>query len=115
MKANMDIRRELKEANIPLWRLGQIMRCSEMTMVRRLRTELSEAEKNVIRQLIKEIIEEETEDEITMNDYAKLKELRCDCGKLLGKCDSKAEIDCPRCDARVTFKNGEIVSKIPKK
>lgn len=60
-KANMDIRKELKEAGIPLWRLGIAQGCNEVTMVRRLRVELPEKEKNTIREQIKQILKENKE------------------------------------------------------
>ena len=58
-KANLDIRQELKEAKIPLWRLAIKQGCNEVTMVRRLRIELPEQKKQEIRRQIKEILNEE--------------------------------------------------------
>ena len=60
-KANIDIRQKLKEANIPLWRLAIKQGCSEVTLVRRLRMELSDKDKISIRNQIKEIISEDME------------------------------------------------------
>lgn len=111
MKANMDIRNELREAKITLWQLGQMMRCSEMTMIRRLRTELSEAEKNVIRKHIERIIEERTADEFSKVDFSILSELRChNCGKFLGRCNGEAEIVCPRCKKLNRFAGVQAIS-----
>lgn len=96
MKANIDIRKELRKANIPLWKLGITMGVSEMTIIRKLRTELSETEKNVIRRHIKRIIAEESDDE---NDYfSSLKEFRCvKCNRLLAQSNSETKVKCPRC------------------
>lgn len=60
-KANLDIRQELKDANIPLWRLAIKQGCNEVTMVRRLRLELPDDDKASIRNQIKEIITEDME------------------------------------------------------
>lgn len=60
-KANLDIRQELKDANIPLWRLAMKQGCNEVTMVRRLRIELPEEDKSSIRNQIKDIVKEDAE------------------------------------------------------
>ncbi len=60
-KANEDIRRELRDAHIPLWRLGIVQGCNEVTMVRRLRLELSDQDKDLIRNQIKQIVQEDME------------------------------------------------------
>lgn len=40
-----------------------------------------------------------------------LKELRCICKRLLGKCNGQAEVVCPRCGKTMTFDNGKVVFK----
>ena len=62
-KANLDIRQELKKAGIPLWRLAMKQECNEVTMVRRLRLELSDEKKSIVRKQIELIIKEEAEEE----------------------------------------------------
>lgn len=109
-KANLDIRKELKKANIPLWRLGIEQNCSEMTIVRRLRTELSENEKNIIRQQIRKITEEEMQKETAMKDFSRFNDFRCShCGKLLGRFNGEAEIQCSRCKM-INMLNSDKVS-----
>jgi len=51
-RANLDIRKALKNAGIPYWRLGLKWGCSECTVIRRLRIELSESEKARVFQII---------------------------------------------------------------
>ena len=55
---NLDIRRKLKEANIKQWELADKLIISEMSLVRKLRYELSTAEKQVILKAIDELAKE---------------------------------------------------------
>lgn len=52
---NQDIRSAAKTAGIPLWRIADAMNCSEPTITRKLRREMTDEEKtkflSVIRQL----------------------------------------------------------------
>lgn len=57
-KANLDLRQAMKEANIKQWQIADLMGYSEATLVRKLRKELSEKEKQVILQVIKNKKEE---------------------------------------------------------
>ena len=57
IKANNDIRAELKAANLTLWQIGIMLGVNEVTMCRRLRLELSESEKAEIRDVMKKISE----------------------------------------------------------
>lgn len=59
--ANQDIRMKLKKAGIPLWRLGVRWGCSEVTVIRRLRLELSDETRDYVFKLIDEI---KAEDEL---------------------------------------------------
>lgn len=52
---NLDIRKKLKEANIKQWELADKLIISEMTLVRKLRYELPEVEKQKIFSVIEEI------------------------------------------------------------
>ena len=58
-KANLDIRQEAKAAKIPLWRIAAALAVSEQTLVKRLRFELSEKDKQDIRNIIAELKEGE--------------------------------------------------------
>ena len=52
---NLDIRKKLKEANIKQWELADKLIISEMSLVRKLRYELTEAEKRIILKAIDEL------------------------------------------------------------
>ena len=57
---NLEIRRKLKETKVMQWQVADELGVSEMTLVRKLRYELPEAEKQKIFQIIKELETEET-------------------------------------------------------
>lgn len=52
---NLEIRRKLKETKVMQWQVADKLGVSEMTLVRKLRYELSEAEKQKIFSVIEEI------------------------------------------------------------
>lgn len=52
MKANVEIRKALSEANIKQWELAEMMQIAETTLCRKLRKELPEDEKEEILDLI---------------------------------------------------------------
>jgi len=52
---NLEIRRKLKEAGLYQWILAEKMGIAEQTLVRKLRRELSEAEKQKILSIIEEL------------------------------------------------------------
>lgn len=54
-KANQDIREALKAKKIPLWRLGDALGVTEMTVIRKLRHELPAEEKERILKVIAEM------------------------------------------------------------
>lgn len=51
--ANFEIRTALKKANLKQWQLAEMLQISEFTLSRKLRKELSNEDKNKIKQLIK--------------------------------------------------------------
>lgn len=51
---NTEIRKAMRKALIPQWKLGELLGVSENTVNRWLRTELPEDKKNMILQLIKD-------------------------------------------------------------
>lgn len=53
---NLDIRKEIKSANLKLWEIAEQLGITDFTFSRRLRKELSEIEKNEIRQIIQNLI-----------------------------------------------------------
>ena len=55
---NLDLRLKARGANVPLWRIAKELGISEPTMTRRLRTPLSEAEKQQITSIIDRIAKE---------------------------------------------------------
>lgn len=57
IQANSEIRAELKDKGIPLWKLGVELDVSEGTIVRWLRTDLTETEKTRIEGAIKRLME----------------------------------------------------------
>lgn len=57
VKANMDIRQTAKDAKIPLWQIAAKLGINEVTLVRRLRFELSENDKQEIYRIIAELKE----------------------------------------------------------
>ncbi|MDF2859169.1 MAG: Mu-like prophage protein Com, partial [Neobacillus sp.] len=60
---------------------------------------------------INEITEESQEEGGTMKS-SELKELRCTCGRLLGKSNSETEIVCPRCRNLMVFDNGKLINGV---
>lgn len=52
---NLEIRRKLKETKVMQWQVADKLGISEMTLVRKLRYELPEAEKQKIFSVIEEI------------------------------------------------------------
>lgn len=54
-KANIDIRSEARAARVPLWAVAAKMGIAELTLIRKLRFELPEAEKQEIRELIQQL------------------------------------------------------------
>lgn len=52
---NLEIRRKLKETKVMQWQVADKLGVSEMTLVRKLRYELPEAEKQKIFSIIEEI------------------------------------------------------------
>lgn len=52
---NLEVRRRLKEKNVFQWQVAKSMGISEMTLVRKLREELTEAEKQKIFSVIDKI------------------------------------------------------------
>ena len=53
---NLEIRRKLKEANLYQWQLAEGMKIAEQTLVRKLRRELPEEDKQKIFAIIDEIV-----------------------------------------------------------
>lgn len=60
---NIDIRKKLKEVNIKQWELADKLIISEMSLVRKLRYELSEEEKQKIFSAIEELATEKNNKE----------------------------------------------------
>ena len=52
---NLDIRQRLKETNVKQWQVADRLVISEMSLVRKLRYELTEAEKQKILSIINEL------------------------------------------------------------
>lgn len=60
---NLEIRKKLKEANIKQWELADKLIISEMSLVRKLRYELPEAERRIILKAIDELAIEKSNNE----------------------------------------------------
>lgn len=60
-KANLDIRQEAKNAKLPLWRIAAELGINEVTLIRRLRFELSDKDKQEIRGIIAKLKDGDTE------------------------------------------------------
>ena len=56
--ANMDIRFKAKAAGVPFWKIGEKMGVSEVTIIRRLRKELSPEQKKQYFDIIQLIVSE---------------------------------------------------------
>lgn len=54
-KANAELRAELRAANIPFWAIAEKLGVCENTIIRRMRTELSNEHKQAIKQAIAEL------------------------------------------------------------
>lgn len=59
MRANLDIRAKAKGAGVMLWEIADHLKISEPSITRKLRHELSQAEKDRIFSIIDEIAKEE--------------------------------------------------------
>ena len=57
LQANQDIRSAAKAANIPLWKIADAMNCSEPTITRKLRREMSAEEKTIFFSVIQQLQE----------------------------------------------------------
>lgn len=55
---NMDLRFAAKTARVPLWQIGEKLGVTEVTVVRRLRRELSPEQKQVYLKIIQDIVTE---------------------------------------------------------
>ena len=55
IKANADIRAMMKERKVPVYAVGAVMGVHENTVLRRLRFELPEQEKQTFRRIIDEL------------------------------------------------------------
>lgn len=55
IKANADIRAELKNKKVPVYAIADVMGVHENTVFRRLRYELSEQDKQTLRRIINEL------------------------------------------------------------
>ena len=53
-KANLEIRKAIKEAKLTQWKVADLMGYSETTIVRKLRKELPQEEKTKILEIIKQ-------------------------------------------------------------
>lgn len=58
MKANQDIREYMEKHRITMWQLGAKLGRSDNTMIRRLRMELPEQDKEVLFSAMAEIVKE---------------------------------------------------------
>lgn len=56
---NADIRDELKNANVYLWQIAAKIGVAESTFIRWMRFELSDEQKQQVRDAIKEVMEEQ--------------------------------------------------------
>lgn len=56
--ANMDIRFKAKAAGVPFWKIGEKLGVTEVTIVRRLRKELSPEQKKMYLDVIQQIVSE---------------------------------------------------------
>lgn len=59
MRVNLDIRAAAKSAGVRMWELADHLNISEPTVTRKLRHELTQAEKDRIFSIIEEIAKEE--------------------------------------------------------
>lgn len=60
IKNNLDIREEVKKAGLRYWQIAETLNIHENTLCRRLRKELSNQEKEKIRQAINTILQRRT-------------------------------------------------------
>lgn len=54
-KANIELRAELKAANIPYWRIAEVLGVHENTVIRRMRTELSSNDRAAFEKALAEL------------------------------------------------------------
>ena len=69
IRKNEDIRTLVRKMNVHLWEVAYRYGCNDGNFSRKLRKELTEAEKERIKQIVEEIIEER----MIKNDYSKIK------------------------------------------
>jgi lambda repressor-like predicted transcriptional regulator len=62
--ANADVKQEAKRAGITLWRIADELGICDMTLSRRLRHELPDAEKQKIREIIARLAAEQEQEAV---------------------------------------------------
>lgn len=55
MRANEELRREMRMLNVPFWALAQSWGCNETTAIKRFRVELSATDKERVLGLIRQV------------------------------------------------------------
>ena len=55
MKANQELRREMRTLNVPFWALAQAWGCNETTAVKRFRIELPAEDQAKVLKLIRQV------------------------------------------------------------
>ena len=62
----MDIRFRAKAAGVPFWKIGEKLGVTEVTIVRRLRKELSPEQKKIYLDVIQQIVSERAQADLEM-------------------------------------------------
>ena len=62
--ANLDVRFAAKAASVPFWKIGEVLGVSEVTIIRRLRKELSPEQKRIYFDAIKKIASDRAKAEL---------------------------------------------------
>ena len=58
---NLDIREEVKAANLKLWQIAERFGCNDVTFSKKLRRELTPEQKAKVRQIIADLVKEREE------------------------------------------------------
>lgn len=58
MKANENLRREMRTLNVPFWALASVWGCNETTAIKRFRTELPKEQQEEVLALIRKVARE---------------------------------------------------------
>lgn len=76
--ANEDIREQMRRLNIPYWKIAELIGCSDGTLSRKMRSELSFEDRAKIEKAIGKLLSNENDDEVKYDNYEELRKKQRD-------------------------------------